>query len=198
MIRLVADSGGIIHGGLAQVGRVGVTWAIRSCTSCRARISSVPRSKMSWIDESWATDFERSSSSPGSPLSCCSIGTVISSSTSVEELPRAIVWISTRGGANSGKTSTFALGDLGDAERHHRRRGEEHQPPEPQASGDDPAHQRPRAVLGTSSSVPYTSVAPTVTISVPTGGPPDEDHAIALDAATRTSARRSSSGLGLV
>ena len=110
MTRLVADSGGIIHGGLAQVGRVGVTWAIRSCTSCRARISSVPRSKMSWIDESWATDFERSSSSPGSPLSCSSIGTVISCSTSVEELPRAIVWISTRGGANSGKTSTFALG----------------------------------------------------------------------------------------
>ena len=34
----------------------------------------------------------------------------MNSSTSSEELPRAIVWISTRGGANSGKTSTFALG----------------------------------------------------------------------------------------
>jgi hypothetical protein len=38
------------------------------------------------------------------------MGIVISSSTSFEELPRAIVWISTRGGANSGKTSTFAVG----------------------------------------------------------------------------------------
>ena len=44
------------------------------------------------------------------PCSCSSIGTVISSSTSFEELPSAIVWISTCGGANSGKTSTFAFG----------------------------------------------------------------------------------------
>jgi hypothetical protein len=34
MIRLVADSGGIIQGGLAHVGRVGVTCASRSWTSC--------------------------------------------------------------------------------------------------------------------------------------------------------------------
>ena len=33
MIRLVAESGGIIQGGLAQVGRVGVTWAMRSWTA---------------------------------------------------------------------------------------------------------------------------------------------------------------------
>src|SRR5919202_6831444 len=110
MIRLVDDSGGIIHGGLAQLGSVGVICAMRSCTSWRARSSSVPRSKISWIEESWATDLERSASRPGSPLSACSIGTVISSSTSLEEFPSAIVWISTRGGANSGKTSTFALG----------------------------------------------------------------------------------------
>src|SRR5919205_402048 len=36
-------------------------------------------------------------------------GTVISSSTCSEELPTAMVWISTIGGANSGKTSTSAL-----------------------------------------------------------------------------------------
>ena len=77
MIRLVAESGGIIHGGLAQVGRVGVTWAMRSCTSCRALTSSVPRSKISSIAESWETDFERSSSRPGTPVSCSSIGIVI-------------------------------------------------------------------------------------------------------------------------
>ena len=66
MIRLVAESGGIINGGAAQVGSVGVTCARRSCTSWRARSSSVPRLKMSWIDDSCETDFERSSSSPRS------------------------------------------------------------------------------------------------------------------------------------
>src|SRR5688500_13526171 len=110
MMRLVADSAGIMNGGTAQLGSVGETCASRSSTSCRARSSSVPRSNTSSIDDSWDTDFERRCSSPGSPLSCSSIGTVISSSTSLEELPRAAVWISTRGGANSGKTSTFALG----------------------------------------------------------------------------------------
>ncbi len=44
------------------------------------------------------------------PLSWFSIGTVISCSTSLEELPRAMVWISTRGGANSGNTSTLVSG----------------------------------------------------------------------------------------
>ena len=52
MIRLVADSAGIMNGGLAQVGSVGVIWASRSATSCRARSSSVPRSKISPIDDS--------------------------------------------------------------------------------------------------------------------------------------------------
>ena len=110
MIRLVAESGGMIQGGLAQVGSVGATCATRSVTSWRARSSSVPRLKMIWIADSCETDFERSSSTPSIPWSCSSIGTVISSSTSVEELPSAIVWISTCGGANSGNTSTFAFG----------------------------------------------------------------------------------------
>jgi hypothetical protein len=44
------------------------------------------------------------------PWSCSSIGTVMNSSTSSDELPSAIVWISTCGGANSGKTSTFVFG----------------------------------------------------------------------------------------
>src|SRR5918911_1044545 len=65
--------------------------------------------KMSWICERSITDLERISSSPGSPFSWFSSGTVISSSTCSEELPTAMVWISTIGGANSGKTSTSAL-----------------------------------------------------------------------------------------
>jgi hypothetical protein len=110
MIRLVAESAGIMNGGTAQDGSVGATCASRSSTSWRACSSSVPRLKTSSIDDSCATDLERSWSRPGSPLSCSSIGTVMSSSTSLEELPSAAVWISIRGGANSGKTSTLALG----------------------------------------------------------------------------------------
>src|SRR5918997_3939435 len=64
---------------------------------------------MSSIDDRSATDLERISSSPSIPLSCSSSGIVISSSTSSEELPIATVCTSTRGGANSGKTSTCAL-----------------------------------------------------------------------------------------
>src|ERR687890_1340507 len=64
---------------------------------------------MSSICERSVTDLERISSSPGLPLSWSSSGTVISSSTCSEELPTAMVWISTRGGANSGKTSRSAL-----------------------------------------------------------------------------------------
>src|SRR6266508_3056173 len=106
MTRLVADRGCIMNGGLAQVGSVGVTVATRSCTSCRARSRSVPGSKMSTIDDSWGTDLERITSSPATPLSASSSGTVTRASTSDEERPRQGVWISTRGGANSGKTST--------------------------------------------------------------------------------------------
>ena len=47
MTRLVADSGCIMIGGAAQVGNVFCTVAIRSWTSCRACISSVPRLKIS-------------------------------------------------------------------------------------------------------------------------------------------------------
>src|SRR5215213_5667109 len=64
---------------------------------------------MSWICERSITDLERISSRPGSPFSWFSSGTVTSSSTCSEELPTAMVWISTRGGANSGKTSRSAL-----------------------------------------------------------------------------------------
>ena len=100
-----------------------------------------------------------------------------------------------------GEDVDLRAGDLRDAEDHHRRGGEEHEPPEPQASGDDPAHQRCSRGgqwLGTSSSVPYTSVAPTVTISVPAGGPLERSTRSPSMRSTLTSARRYSSGRGLV
>src|SRR5215204_6097478 len=110
MIRLVADNAGIMNGGLAQVGSVAVICESRSATNCRARSSSVSGEKMSRIEDNWATDLDRRSFRPSIPFSWFSIGTVINSSTSLEELPKAIVCISTWGGANSGKTSTLVSG----------------------------------------------------------------------------------------
>ena len=52
-----------------------------------------------------STEFERSPAAPGIPASAASIGRVTSDSTSSVESPGASVWISTRGGANSGKAS---------------------------------------------------------------------------------------------
>src|ERR687894_960965 len=109
MTRAVDENGGIRKGGLAQVGNRGDANARRSCTNCRDSYRSVSLLKMSWICDRSATDLERISSSPGIPFSSFSRGTVISSSTCSEELPIAMVWISTCGGANSGKTSTSAL-----------------------------------------------------------------------------------------
>ena len=103
--RLVADKGCIMAGGVDQLGNVGVTAVSRSCTNWRARSRSVPRSKIISIDESCGTDFDRMTSSPGTPLSTSSIGTVTNSSTSDDVSPRDAVCTSTRGGANSGKTS---------------------------------------------------------------------------------------------
>src|SRR5438445_6331863 len=112
MIRDVADTGGIITGGAAHVGRVGTTFARRSCTSSRSRSRLVPSLKINSIDESCDTDFDRMRSRFAVPLSACSRGTVIRPSTSEAVRPTARVWISTRGGANSGKTSTGVWNSL--------------------------------------------------------------------------------------
>jgi hypothetical protein len=110
MTRLVAETGGSITGGAAQVGRVFWTWESRSCTSCRASRRSVPCLKTSSMEDSWGTDFERRSSSPLIPFRACSRGTVTRDSTSEVESPRQAVCISTLGGANSGKASTGVFG----------------------------------------------------------------------------------------
>ena len=77
MIRLVDDNGCSMTGGAAQVGNVGIAVCMRSATSWRAVMRSVPGSKIITIDEYWGTDLERMTSSPGTPLSACSIGMVI-------------------------------------------------------------------------------------------------------------------------
>ena len=86
--RLVADSGGNIIGGLAQVGKLGVISETRSCTICRASIKSVSALKIILIADNWGTDFERITSNPGIPCSYCSRGIVTSASTSSGESPR--------------------------------------------------------------------------------------------------------------
>ena len=88
----------------------GETIARRSCTSWRARSRSVSLENSSSIDDSCGTERDRMSSRPRSPFSPCSRGTVTSSSTSEVDRPTQAVWITTRGGANSGNTSTRICG----------------------------------------------------------------------------------------
>src|SRR6185295_16470043 len=79
---------------------------MRSWTNARARMMSVPGSKMSRMDDRPVTDCERMVLSHGTPCNSSSMGTVTSDSTSAADRPSDSVWISTYGGANSGKAST--------------------------------------------------------------------------------------------
>ncbi len=107
MTLLVDDRGWSMTGAFETFGIPPGAWISRSCTSCRARRTSVPGSKMSSIRDSPGSDSERICSSHATPLSrSCSSGTVTSCSTSAAESPRASVWMSTSGGVNSGSTST--------------------------------------------------------------------------------------------
>src|SRR5690349_3767165 len=90
----------------ADVGRLGIAIATRSFTCWRASRLSVPRLKKSVIADRPGTVFERITSRFGVEFSACSIGIVMSCSTSSVDIPRPSVCTSTNGGANSGKTST--------------------------------------------------------------------------------------------
>src|SRR5439155_17158543 len=69
---------------------------------------SVPSAKMAISTDSPGAEDERRVSRPGVPLTACSSGMVTSDSTSDADRPGASVWITTWGGANSGKTSIGA------------------------------------------------------------------------------------------
>ena len=107
--RLRLDSGERITGGLTTAGKRLAATDSRSATSCRATIRSDPSLKIKTTDESPSTDFDRRVFSPVVPLSEFSSGTLTSASTSSVDSPGASVWISTSGGANSGKTSSGAF-----------------------------------------------------------------------------------------
>src|SRR6266513_124086 len=84
---LVDEKGGISHEIPDDSGRVGITWARRSCTHCRASRGSVPSLKMRRTDAKPGTDWERITSSPGVPANDCSSWVVTSSSTSLVDMP---------------------------------------------------------------------------------------------------------------
>ena len=106
MTRLVADSGWSMTGGAAQVGSDGVICGdplrdeLAGLELVRARLEE--QHDLRQLDDRLRADRLE----PSMPASDCSIGTVTSCSTSSAESPMQIVWISTFGGANSGKTST--------------------------------------------------------------------------------------------
>ncbi len=108
--RFEDERGWSMTGGRETFGRA---WACvnRSLTIWRARIGSVPGSKVRTIDDRLWIDSDWIESSQATPLSrSASSGTVMSCSTSSAESPRASVWTSTYGGENSGTVSTGALG----------------------------------------------------------------------------------------
>ena len=109
------------------------------------------------------------------PFRACSIGMVTSSSTSAAERPRHGVWISTRGGANSGKTSTGIraswptpknISEAANATTRKRNLRLAATIERSMAAGAGAPYSPP-----TSYSEPKSSDSPTVTTSVPTGGP---------------------------
>ena len=136
--RLVVESGWMMTGGLATFG-IANDRARRSWTSCRARRTSVPGSKVRRIDDRPGTDVEWMFFSHGVPFRSSSRLSVTRSSTSGAERPSASVWTSIIGGANSGSASTGICRDwFAPATKHGGAEcdGEE---PEAEARTDDPS-----------------------------------------------------------
>ena len=115
-----------------------------------------------------------SSSTPGTPASALSIGTLTNDSTSAVDRPGASVWISTSGGANSGKDvegnvrradRASATPSIADQQRRRRR--------EPQRVETS---QRIMRYLPTPNSVPKSSAAPRVTTVMPGSRPRAEQR----------------------
>jgi len=106
MTRLVDDSGARIQGMPEDEGSSATAMLMRSCTRWRASMRSVPILNRSTICDSPSTEEERMTSTFGTPRSESSRTVVMRFSTSAAVMPTPSVWISTLGGANSGKTST--------------------------------------------------------------------------------------------
>ena len=182
--RLSDDSGDSITGGCATAGSVGAARDSRSCTICRAVMTSLAGSRIRTTDDRPRTDFDRIVRSPGTPLSAASSGTVTSASTSLVDSPGASVCTSTSGGANSGKTSSGVVRSVlaaADDEQHRQRHDDD---PVAEGERNEPAHQCPAP-----NSVPNSSAAPAVTTFWPAVEAPGDHRAIAECRATCTRLR---------
>ena len=102
------DVSGSSVGARVPIGSCPAAWTRRSLTIWRARMMSVPSLKTAITLENPWIDSERIDSRPPTPFTPFSTGRVTSCSTCSAERPGASVWMITCGGANSGKTSSFA------------------------------------------------------------------------------------------
>ena len=106
---LAAEVSGTMVGERTPCGICAAIATRRSPTICRACRMSVPSRKIAVTTESPWIDSDRIDSRLPAPLTAASIGPVTSASTSSGESPGASVWMTTWGGANSGKTSRLAF-----------------------------------------------------------------------------------------
>ena len=168
MTRLVAESGWIMNGGLAQVGSVGRDdVAMRSCTTCRASRRSVPRSKIISICESCGTDFDRITSRSGTPLSDCSSGhgdELFDLGRGEPEGERLDLDLGRR---ELGEDVDLRVRQLDDADEQQRRGQRDHDEAEPQARSNDPAHHGRRCPRSVSTAPPKVCVVSTRSPSRP-------------------------------
>ena len=98
---------------------------------------------MSRIEDSCATDLERISVRPSMPLSCSSIGTVISCFDLVGGVAERDGLDLDLGRGELREDVDLGVRDLGEPKHQECGGGEDHEPPEPQARTDDVTHQPP-------------------------------------------------------
>ena len=176
--RPVAETGASMTGGAAQVGRVALTAVIRSWTSCRACSRSTSGLKISSMADSWGTDLERSVQTldPVERLlerhghQGLDVGGRQSEARGLDDDP----------GRCELREDVDARGrQVDDADPHHEGAERHHQEPVRQARRHHPPHERPARGGHHSSplipaSAPTSSDAPTMTTSVPAGGPEEQ------------------------
>ena len=159
----------------------------RSSTSWRARIRSVPGSKISSTDDSCGTDLERIDVEAGDPVERL---LQRDGHQRLDLLRREAeagrLDLDPRRG-ELGEHVDRDVAHLGEPEEHQRRGQRHDDEAEPQARADDRPEHRPRPPFSPApgtvvparsfafdpSSAPSSSVAPTVTTSAPVGGPSD-------------------------
>ena len=138
--RLVDESGERITGGLATTGSRVASTASRSCTSCRARIRSVPSAKIITTDDRPSTDFDRSVFSPCVPFERVLERHADQGLDLVGRQPRRLGLDLDQGRRELGEHVQGRVLRLLDADDDQDDRQGQHQHPEPQDVRDEPVH----------------------------------------------------------